>query len=174
MTPSVEVNGKEHYFLGFIMMLIVLGMGWLCILKIGGTTAIVAVVIYYVAIGLGSITTLEQLFNPTKHGMGMGVVLEPDGRKGIDLELYDKFVFVYEYRFSNIWFWMAIPIILTWPAIFLVGGFPIAAYIYFAMIIVSEIANYRVYKTIKENKTIWGAAAYINEINNFFNGKKKG
>ena len=146
----------------------------ICILLIGGTIAVIAVVLYCIMIAIGLLGILANIFNPETSGMQVGLVKEPDSKLTIDINRYDEFIRLYENRIFSIWFWLSIPVALSWPIVFLTGGFAKTAYasaIFFAL---GEIAKYQIYRTIKKNKDSWGTAAYINEINNFFNGKKKG
>lgn len=169
----VYVGKKKLNIKYFLITMLTIAAAILCILKIGGLTATIAVIIYCILLGLTIIGILEQMFNPKAVGKRLGIKTDlKTGKASIDMSRYDQFIDRYEHRFSNIWFWLDIPIAMSWIVIFLVGGFPIISYMTPGVYMCSEIGRYRIYKIVKDNKTAWGAAAYVNEIQNFF-GKKR-
>lgn len=155
-------------------MLLMLSIGSVCILKIGGPASIVVIIVYCTMTFILSLGVLAQIAKPGDVGMQMGIVRGSDNSPTIDLKIYDEYTYEYEHRMSSIWFWVFAPLALAWPIVFLMGGFTKIAYISLASIVFAEIGKYRVYKAIKDNKQTWGAAAYINEIRNFFDKKVKG
>jgi archaellum biogenesis protein FlaJ (TadC family) len=169
MTDVTENKGAILFYT--LLMLLISSV---CILKIGGPAGLVVVIIYCVMIFIISLGTLAQITKPGPVGMQMGIIKNADDLPTIDLKKYDEYIHIYDHRMSSIWFWIFAPLALAWPMLFLIGGFTKIAYISFASIIFAEIGKYRVYKAIKDNKQTWGAAAYINEIRNFFSNNTKG
>lgn len=168
MTDVTEDKGSILFYTALMLLI-----GSVCILEIGGSAGIVVVIIYCVAIFILSLGALAQVVKPGTVGMQMGIIIGADNLPTIDPKIYDEYMHNYEHRMSSIWFWLFAPLALTWPIIFLIGGFTEIAYIALASIIFAEIGKYRLYKAIKDNKQIWAAAAYINEIRNFFNKNVK-
>ena len=172
MTEILKLQNTGKIFFSMIAML---SISAVCILEIGGMVGMAVIVLYCIMLFIFCLTVITHILHPKLIGMQIGIIKGPDGNATIDLKLYDQYTYTYEHRLSLIWFWLFIPLTLAWPIIFLFAGFTKLAYIALASIISSEIGKYRVYRAIKENKTAWGGAAYINEIRNFFNkGKKTG
>ena len=168
MTDIAENKGMMLF-----CTLLMLSIGAICVLKIGGTMGLVVVIIYCAGTLILSLGSLTQIANPGTVGMQMGIIKDANNLPAIDLKIYDEYMHTYEHRMSSIWFWLFAPLALAWPIVFLIGGFTEIAYIALASIIFAEIGEYRVYKSIKDNKQTWGAAAYINEIRNFFDENVK-
>lgn len=170
----VYVGKKELNSRYFIVSVLTVLIAALCILKIGGLTATVAVVIYCILLGLTALSMIEQLLKPKAVGIRLGITQDPvNGHMYIDMNKYDQFIETYEHRFSNIWFWVDIPTTMVWVAIFLAGGFSTIAYIIIASYMGLEIGRYEVYKAVKENKDAWVAAMYMNEVKDFFGEKEE-
>ena len=158
----------------FIMSTLTILVAALCILKIGGLTATIAIVIYCILLGLTVFGVLEQIFKPKAVGIRLGMVADPKtGRISLSMDRYDQFIEIYEHRFSNMWFWLDIPITMSWVIIFLTAGFSPIAYIVIAAYMGLEVGRYEVYKAVKGNKDGWGAAMYISEVRDFVKGKKE-
>ena len=144
-----------------------------CVLIVGGTVATITAVVYATMLTVGLLGIFANIFTPKSTGMQIGFVRKPGKSVSVDINLYDNYIYLYDHRMSSIWFWLSLPLALAWPVVFLSGGFTKIACTSFAALILSEIGKYRVYRSIKKNKTGWGAAAYISEIHSFFNEKKK-
>jgi hypothetical protein len=168
MTDATEDKGAILFYTALMLLI-----GSVCILEIGGSASIVVVIIYCVMISIVSLGTLAQVVKPGTVGMQMGITMGADNLPTIDPKIYDKYMHDYEHRMSSIWFWMFALLTLAWPVVFLIGGFIEVAYISLASIVFAEIGKYRLYKAMKDHKQTWAAAAYINEIRNFFNKNVK-
>ena len=168
-TDRKELNSKH-----FIMSILATSVAALCILKISGLTATIVVIIYCILLGLTILGIFEQIFKSEAVGMRLGMALDPKtGKVSLDMGRYDQFIETYEHRFSNIWFWLDIPVTMAWVIIFLAGGFSTVAYISIAVYMGLEIGRYEVYKAIKKNKDGWGAAMYISEVRDFVKKKEE-
>jgi len=143
-----------------------------CLLTIGGKAATVVIVLYSIIAGFSFLGILYQAISPRSASMGIGIVVE-NGKKTMKFENYDKATSMYENRLSTWLFWASTCLSLGWAVIFLSAGVNFLAYAVAILFVVSEIAKYRIYKCTKKNKTAWGAAMYINEIQNLFNGGGK-
>lgn len=170
----VYIGRKELNSKYFVVASLTILIAALCILKIGGLAATIAIIIYCILLGLTIFGILEQIFNPKAVGIKIGMV--PDlktGRMSLNMNVYDQFIETYEHRFSSIWFWLDIPITVGWVIIFLLAGHSLITYIVIAAYMGLEIGRYEVYKAVKKNKAVWGAAMYTNEISNFIKEKTK-
>lgn len=164
-----ELNSKY-----FIVASLTILIAALCILKIGGLAATIAIIIYCILLGLTVFGILEQIFKPKAVGIRLGMVPDPKtGRMSLSMDRYDQFIEAYEHRFSVIWFWLDIPITIGWVIIFLLAGHSLIAYIVIAVYMGLEIGRYEVYKAIKKNKDGWGAAMYISEVRDFVKKKEE-
>ena len=143
-----------------------------CLLVIGGKAATVVIVGYPILAGLGFLGALFQSISPRDTSLGIGIVIE-NGKRSMKFENYDKAMVIYENRLSTWLFWTSTCVTLSWVALFLSVGINLLAYTVILLFVISEIAKYRIFSCIKKNKTAWGAAMFINEIQNFFNGENK-
>ena len=156
-----------------LMAAIFLAVAAPCILYVKGTIATIFIVLYCIGAALPATGVLFQIFNAKGTGMRVGLYIDKDGQQKMSMEKYKEFTDAYEIRFSLIAFWVSCVIRFTWIAVFLIAGIEILAYIMAALTLLAEIGKYRVYKAIKDNKTAWGAAMYLNEISSFFKEKAK-
>ena len=155
-----------------IMSAIFLAIAAPCILYVKGVIAMIFIVLYCLGAAISSIGILSQIFNPKGTGIQIGLYVDQNGKRQMSMERYDWFINIYEKRYSSPIFWLSCIVALSWLVVFLAAGIEILAYIAVGLTFVAEIGRYKVYKAIKANKTGWGAAMYINEIQNFFEEKK--
>ena len=156
-----------------LVAIIFLAIAAPCILYVKGPIAVIFIVLYCIGAVLPAIGLFSQIFYPKRAGMHIGFYTDKSDQRKMSMEKYEEFISAYETRFSPIVFWVSCLILLAWIAVFLVARIEILAYAIIALTLLSEIGKYRVYKAIKDNKTAWGAAMYINEISNFCKEKAK-
>ena len=142
------------------------------LLTVGGKAGTVVIVLYSILAGLAFLGALCQAISPKFVSMGVGIVIE-NGKKTMKLENYDEAMSMYENRLSTWLFWLSTCITMGWVALFLSAGVNFLVYTVIVLFVVGEIAKYRIYNCIKKNKDFWGAAMYINEIQNFFGEHEK-
>jgi hypothetical protein len=137
---------------------------------VGGVASNIIVVIYSIGLAISTISIIVHIFFTKSVGIGVGLYTK-DGSKKIDMKKYDDYITLYEKRNSTWIFWLSLIPALVWPVIFILMGLNILFYINIAVLLGGEIGRYRIYKHIKKNRAMWGAAAYINEVQDFFSKK---
>jgi hypothetical protein len=144
-----------------------------CTFLIGGTAAKIAMVLYSVIVGLGLAMCVISLINIKSVSMATGIVDDPStGRRKVDIGRYDQFIEDYDNRYSGIYL-VTFLFQMAWVAALVFAEYYIILAAFLASLVASETAKYRMYQCMKKNKMAWGAAAFIPEIQNFFNKDKE-
>lgn len=150
--------------IGVILFLLI---GAVCIMH-GG---ILATIIVYINIII-NVCVLPiiaiQIIAPKAVGIKIGIVMNIAGQYTINTKAYDEFVRVYEERLSTLQFWVIIIVFVSWMALFILNGYTKLSVLVLVVSLCGEIGKYRIYKKIKDNKTIWSAASYIIEMKKAF------
>lgn len=153
-----------------LFSLATLAVMYVCLHVIGGTAALIALIVYAFLLGASIIGIVAQLFDPAVIGMNVGISIE-NGKDTMKMEKYDEYLAKYESKHTSFDYWVSVVIALLWITLLLTAGANLLVYMTIIAIFANEIGKYRVYKCIKENKDSWGAAMYIHEIQNFVEEK---
>lgn len=137
--------------------------------------AFVYSVIYSILTVIGTVPFVVIALRPSKVAMSMAVRPDKNGRGAIDPSVWDNYVERYENRnkikTSGIVRINNIASFATIIMFMLAKIYPVVCLIVFS-IIMGKIATWRLYKTIKDNKTTWGAAAFLFELQELFGQKE--
>jgi len=109
-----------------------------------------------------------MLFWPTKMGIRMSICLNKKDQKDIDISVWDAYVEKYENRYSSLHSWIDLAAHLSILAMFMAAEIWFVVYMDIICTAMGEAATWRLYKTIKNKKTMWGAAAFLHDIQESF------
>lgn len=131
--------------------------------------------IAYVLLTLMAMSTYFLiLLRPTKMGMRMSIRLNKRGQKDIDISVWDNYIEKYENRYSSLHSWINLAAHLSILAMFMAAEIWFVVCIDIGSAAIVEAGGWRLYKTIKNKKTVWEAAASLRDIQESFKQYKKG
>ena len=121
-------------------------------------------IIYLLLILMATPTYLLMLFMPTRLGMRMSICLNKGDQKDIDISVWDAYIKKYEGRYGHLYSWINLVVHLCILAMFMAAGIWFVVYIDIIYTVIGEAAGWRLYKTIRDNKIMWGAASFLVQI----------
>jgi len=148
---------------------VILAVTCLFCLFAGNSTATGIYTGVYILLTLITIPTYFLiLFWPTKTGMRMSICLNKEDQKDIDISVWDTYIKRYEDRYRSLHSWINLAAHLSILAMFMAAEIWFVVYMDIICTAIGEAATWRLYKTIKNKKTIWGAAAFVHSVQEFF------
>jgi len=105
-----------------------------------------------------------MIFTPRKMGMRMSICLDKKGQKDINISVWDTYIKKYENRYSHLSNWINLAAHFSILAMFMIAEIWFVVYLDIICTAVGEVAAWRLYKTIRDNKTTWGAASFLLQI----------
>ncbi|KKM79890.1 hypothetical protein LCGC14_1345330 [marine sediment metagenome] len=136
-------------------------------MQIGGLISAIALGIWFAILMLALIDLIRTTINPKFKSMGIGIIVDENGKRQLNPTAWDECIIAYENRWKSLVFWLSLLIQMTWLAALLHYGHLYVAIIFVISLAITEVTSYRVYKCIKKNKLGWGAAGFIIGIQDF-------
>jgi hypothetical protein len=152
-------NSVKIYYILFMVVLTV------CILA-GGLLASIAAIMYGALLSVQIVAFVYSLFKIKSTSMAVGV---DRASNSVVMSKYDAYTKAYEERLKKPTAWIQLAALIYILVLFISQGFWLVAWLFIVYTVLLEILKYAIYLSIVENKTRWGAAAYIVNLQNFLN-----